>query len=127
MRSSNHPVKPNLRSVRSAKDIKLSRSHAPIDLQPVEWQRALRRVYLPGQYLSRVKRPGAQYVRRMILPEDFAFWVLSSVFIAPNPVTHVIGRGGRRPGMEQHGYQRPARTSSDGCGARGTGPSALAR
>jgi hypothetical protein len=55
------------------------------------WQRALRRVYLPGQYLSRVKRPGAQYVRRMILPEDFAFWVLSSVFIAPNPATHVVG------------------------------------
>jgi hypothetical protein len=55
------------------------------------WLPALRRVYIPGQYLSRVKRPGAQYVRRMILPEDFAFWVLSSVFIAPNPVTHVIG------------------------------------
>jgi hypothetical protein len=55
------------------------------------WQRALRRVYLPGQYLSRVKRPGAQYVRRMILPEDFAFWVLSSVFIAPDPIAHVVG------------------------------------
>jgi hypothetical protein len=27
----------------------------------------------------------------MILPEDFAFWVLSSVFIAPNPIAHVVG------------------------------------
>jgi hypothetical protein len=55
------------------------------------WERALRRVYLPGQYLSRVKRPGAQYVRHMILPEDFAFWILSSVFVAPNPAMHVVG------------------------------------
>jgi len=55
------------------------------------WVPALRRVYVPGLYLSRVKRPGDQYVRRMILPEDFAFWVLSSVFIAPDPVAHVAG------------------------------------
>jgi hypothetical protein len=57
------------------------------------WVPALRRIYVPGLYLSRVKRPGDQYVRRMILPEDFAFWVLSSVFIAPNPIAHVIGLG----------------------------------
>ncbi len=52
---------------------------------------ALRRIYVPGLYLSRVKRPGDQYLRRMILPEDFAFWVLASIFIAPNPIAHVVG------------------------------------
>lgn len=52
---------------------------------------ALRRVYVPGQYLARVKRPDQQYLRRMILAEDFAFWVLASAFIAAHPLAHVVG------------------------------------
>jgi hypothetical protein len=47
--------------------------------------------YLPGQYVSRVKRPGERYIFRAILQEDFAFWVLASVGLARQPVLHVVG------------------------------------
>lgn len=55
------------------------------------YRRALSDVYLPGQYLTHVKRPGARYIVRGILQEDFAFWVLSSVALAALPVLHVLG------------------------------------
>lgn len=54
---------------------------------------ALARTYLPGQYLSQVKRPGERYIIRGILKEDFAFWVLASVGLAAMPVLHVLGLG----------------------------------
>ena len=47
--------------------------------------------YLPGQYLSHVKRPGQRYILRGILQEDFAFWVLASVVFARVPAAHVTG------------------------------------
>lgn len=52
---------------------------------------ALSDVYVPGQYLTRVKRPGARYIFRGVLQEDFALWVLSSVALAALPVPHVLG------------------------------------
>ncbi len=52
---------------------------------------ALSGVYLPGQYLTYVKRPGARYIVRGILQEDFAFWVLSSLALATLPIMHAIG------------------------------------
>lgn len=52
---------------------------------------ALSGVYMPGQYLTHVKRPGARYIVRGILQEDFAFWVLSSISLAQFPVQHVVG------------------------------------
>ena len=52
---------------------------------------ALSGVYLPCQYLTHVKRPGARYIVRGILQEDFAFWVLSSIALAALPVLHVLG------------------------------------
>lgn len=60
------------------------------------WPEAIRRqalngIYLPGQYLSQVKRPGTRYIVRGILQEDFAFWVLSSIAYAAFPVLHVLG------------------------------------
>lgn len=54
-------------------------------------QRALNGVYLPGQYLTQVKRPGTRYILRGILQEDFAFWVLSSLALATLPLLHVFG------------------------------------
>jgi hypothetical protein len=51
---------------------------------------ALSGLYLPGQYLTQVKRPGERYITRGILQEDFALWVLSSVALASHPVRHVI-------------------------------------
>lgn len=55
------------------------------------YRHALRNVYLPGQYLTQVKRPGSRYIVRGILQEDFAFWVLSSVALAAFPLPHVLG------------------------------------
>jgi hypothetical protein len=52
---------------------------------------ALSGVYLPGQYLSLVKRPGTRYIVRGIVQEDFAFWVLSSIALAGYPLVHVLG------------------------------------
>ena len=51
---------------------------------------ALSDLYLPGQYLAQVKRPGERYITRGILQEDFALWVLSSVTLASQPVQHVV-------------------------------------
>jgi hypothetical protein len=55
------------------------------------YRQALSHVYLPGQYLSRVKRPGERYIIRGILQEDFAYWVLGSIALAAVPVLHVLG------------------------------------
>jgi hypothetical protein len=51
---------------------------------------ALSDIYLPGQYLAQVKRPGERYITRGILQEDYALWVLSSVTLAAQPLTHVV-------------------------------------
>ncbi|MEP6883758.1 MAG: HAD family hydrolase [Gammaproteobacteria bacterium] len=55
------------------------------------YRRALGHVYLPGEYLTRVKRPGERYVVRGIIQEDFAFWVLASIGLAALPLVHVAG------------------------------------
>lgn len=52
---------------------------------------ALSGVYMPGQYLTQVKRPGARYIVRGILQEDFALWVLTSIALAALPWLHVLG------------------------------------
>jgi hypothetical protein len=61
-----------------------------------EWPEAARRhalsgVYVPGQYVSRVKRPGTRYIVRGILQEDFALWVLCSIGFASLPLWHLVG------------------------------------
>lgn len=56
-----------------------------------KFHRALSNVYLPGQYLTHIKRPGARYIVRGILQEDFVFWVLSSIALASLPILHVLG------------------------------------
>ena len=55
------------------------------------YRRALSGVYLPGEYVSQIKRPGERYIFRGILQEDFAFWLLSSICLAINPATHLVG------------------------------------
>jgi hypothetical protein len=52
---------------------------------------ALSSVYLPGQYISQIKRPSEHYIFRSILLEDFAFWLLSSIGLALSPATHIAG------------------------------------
>lgn len=55
------------------------------------FEEALRQVYLPGQYISRIKHPGQRYILRGILQEDFAFWLLASLPLALDPLWHCIG------------------------------------
>jgi hypothetical protein len=55
------------------------------------FRHALRGVYLPGEYVSLIKRPGEHYVRRGILQDDFGFWILSSLALAAAPWHHVAG------------------------------------
>ncbi|WP_169740704.1 HAD family hydrolase [Nevskia soli] len=55
------------------------------------FRHALSAIYLPGQYVSRVKRPGERYIFRGILQEDFAYWVLSSIALAAIPGLHLLG------------------------------------
>ena len=55
------------------------------------YQRALRSTYLPGEYISQIKRPGDRYIFHGILMEDFAFWLLSSIGLAVNPTSHLVG------------------------------------
>lgn len=55
------------------------------------YRHAFGRVYLPGRYLTEVKRPGQRYILRGILQEDFAFWVLASIGTAAQPGLHVVG------------------------------------
>ncbi|MFY0612044.1 MAG: hypothetical protein JXQ99_11000 [Hyphomicrobiaceae bacterium] len=64
--------------------------------QLVQWpqaryQAALSRVYLPFTYLSRVKRPGENYLWHGIIKVDLAFWLIASLPLAMNPAWHVIG------------------------------------
>jgi hypothetical protein len=51
---------------------------------------ALSGIYVPGQYLTQVKRPGERYITRGILQEDFALWLLSSIALTAAPVRHVF-------------------------------------
>lgn len=48
-------------------------------------------VYLPGRYLTRIKRPGERYILRGILQDDFAFWLLASLALAGSPLLHTAG------------------------------------
>jgi hypothetical protein len=55
------------------------------------YRRALSQIYLPGQYLTLVKRPGERYILRGIIQEDFAFWILGTIALAPVWPLHLIG------------------------------------
>jgi hypothetical protein len=56
-----------------------------------KYRTALDGIYLPGRYLSQVKRPGERYIWRGVLQEDFALWVLSAVGIMSHPAPLVFG------------------------------------
>ncbi len=55
------------------------------------FRRALSKSYLPGEYLTNVKRPGVRYILRGILLEDFSFWILASIGLAAEPMLHIGG------------------------------------
>jgi hypothetical protein len=47
--------------------------------------------YVPGLYITRVKRPGMKYIYRGIVSDEFVLWVLASIALATTPVAHVLG------------------------------------
>jgi hypothetical protein len=55
------------------------------------YRRAFGGVYLPGEYISKIKHPGERYIFRGVLQEDFAFWLLSSISLSSNAGAHVVG------------------------------------
>lgn len=55
------------------------------------YQPALSRIYLPFDYTSKVKRPGKHYLRRGILLDDYAYWVLATITLTGAPMLHVVG------------------------------------
>lgn len=79
----------------SDQDIDLLRaSGAPLR---VVWPEAapedtFRRLYFPTRYISKVKRPGSNYVRSVIVKEDIALWIVSSAGLATTHlIPHIIG------------------------------------
>lgn len=79
----------------SEKDIDLlNASGAPLrviwpDAEPVD---SFRRLYFPGRYIARVKRPGSNYIRSVIVKEDIALWIVSSAGLATNHlIPHIAG------------------------------------
>lgn len=55
------------------------------------YRTALSHVYLPTEYLARIKRPGERYFVRGVLQDDFAYWVLTTVALAALPLYHSAG------------------------------------
>jgi hypothetical protein len=55
------------------------------------YSRALGGVYLPGEYIAQIKRPGQRYIFRSVLQGDFSFWLLSSIGLAIDPTAHLVG------------------------------------
>jgi hypothetical protein len=80
-------------SVQDAPLLQRCRSGLLVQWPEARFEAALRQVYLPGQYISRVKHPGQRYILRAILQEDFALWLLASLGLAWNPLWHCIGLG----------------------------------
>jgi hypothetical protein len=58
-----------------------------------DYHRAFERVYIPGEYISRIKRPGERYIWGNVIQEDFAHWVLSSVALAAYPLQLTVSLG----------------------------------
>ena len=52
---------------------------------------ALAKAYVPGEYISKIKRPGERYIWRAIVQEDLFLWMLSSVPLAAMIGTHIAG------------------------------------
>ena len=50
------------------------------------FRRAFSEIYVPGRYLSAVKRPGKNYISRVIVKDDLALWLLCSVFVSDKPL-----------------------------------------
>ena len=52
---------------------------------------AFESLYLPGLYISQVKRPGVRYIYRSIVSDEFSIWVLASITLVSQPLLHVAG------------------------------------
>ncbi|MGE0311735.1 MAG: HAD family hydrolase [Lautropia sp.] len=52
---------------------------------------AFQDLYLPGLYISRVKRPNVNFIYRSIVSDEFSIWVLASLVFASESILHVAG------------------------------------
>jgi hypothetical protein len=52
---------------------------------------ALSRVYLPFEYLSKVKRPKKRYFVSAVLGDDYVMWILASIALAGAVIPHLVG------------------------------------
>ncbi len=52
---------------------------------------AFQDVYVPGLYISRVKRPNLRFIYRSIISDEFSVWVLASLMFATQPLLHIAG------------------------------------
>src|SRR5262249_45162415 len=55
------------------------------------YRTALSNIYIPTEYVGRVKRPGQRYLIRGVLQDDFAYWLLTSLPLAAHPLYHGVG------------------------------------
>ena len=52
---------------------------------------AFQDIYIPGLYISRVKRPGMRYIYRSIISDEMSVWVLASITLVTHPALHLLG------------------------------------
>jgi hypothetical protein len=52
---------------------------------------AFQQVYVPGLYITRIKRPGVRFIYRSIISDEFSVWVLASLLLATQPLLHIVG------------------------------------
>ncbi len=52
---------------------------------------AFQNIYVPGLYITRIKRPGVRFIYRSIISDEFSVWVLASITLAFYPMMHVVG------------------------------------
>ncbi|MFY0612045.1 MAG: hypothetical protein JXQ99_11005 [Hyphomicrobiaceae bacterium] len=55
------------------------------------FRETLSQFYLPFAYLTLVKRPGQHYLRRGVIQEDLAFWLIASLPLASHIGWHILG------------------------------------
>ena len=52
---------------------------------------AFQNVYIPGLYITRIKRPGVRFIYRSIISDEFSVWILASFMLAMHPLLHIVG------------------------------------
>ena len=57
---------------------------------------AFRNIYVPGLYISRVKRPNLRFIYRSIISDELSVWILASLMLATQPLQKQPTKPGKR-------------------------------